>query len=102
VTKEHVLTFNLSVIVHNLGAPARGQRLSGTPLSEARLSRIGPLLERTPDAIRPIVNGDETWVHEIASDASLAKPQTATVYVQVDPKANRVVQASCRGYLCQW
>lgn len=78
------------------------EQLAGAPLSDARISHIGPLLERTPDAVRPLVNGHEIWVYEIASEATLAKPHTATVFVQVNPKAKRVVQASCRGYFCRW
>lgn len=79
------------------------EKLAGTPLSDARLSHIGRLLEQTPDAVRPLVNGHEIWVYEIASKApTMGELHTATVYVQVDPKAKRVVQASCRGYFCRW
>lgn len=72
------------------------QRLKGTPFSKSYVYLVGYLAQETPIETRRLDNGNEIRMYKIIE----ARKQDCTVLIEVDPKTERIVDASSKGPEC--
>jgi hypothetical protein len=72
------------------------QRLKGKPFSKSYVYLIGYLAQETPIDKKRLDNGNEIRMYKIIE----AREQDCTVLIEVDPKTERIVDASSKGSEC--
>lgn len=78
------------------------ESLSGKPIQQAYLARVGYLRDAIPDSILKLENNNVIWVFNVSRTYKFPfnSTQKATIYIEVNTSKQIVVQASCRGDLC--
>jgi hypothetical protein len=78
------------------------ESVSGKSISNTYIWHIGYLQNATPDSVMKLENGNEIWVFNLKVTYKICcGTDSAIVYVEVDKKTQKVIQASCRGTLCK-
>jgi hypothetical protein len=72
------------------------QRLKGKQFSTSYVYLIGHLAQETPIEIKRLDNGNEIRVYKIIAP----RKQDCTVFIEVDSKTERIVEASSKGPEC--
>jgi len=72
------------------------ERLKGKELSKSYVFLIGYLAKLDPKETKELTNGNEIRVYAVAEQ----RKQECTIFIEVDPKTNFIIEASSKGPDC--